>query len=256
MSKKNSKKQAAKKKAKKTTKKAAKKTTTPDPPTPPEFGVFQLDGSVFDLSSPVADTETLLIKRGDEFVMQLSEGLFRQAVAAGMLVEDMAALLTCGALAYALQEQDPPTGAGTPSAVEFPPELLERAKKKVGLTDVQIATYRTPELLKKFLDGVSPKTNPDARPKISKPAKPKQFDENRPDKFEFESRMEAKFLTMNRPQFDEATLQQELRKINRRYGAQKPVRILKDVNCKPVKGKNKDKQTANMLVTKFTVFMK
>ena len=119
-----------------------------------------------------------------------------------------------------------------------------------------IAVYPDAESLKKACDGISPRTNPDARVKEGKIPPPVKYTDKMPDKFEFESAMEEKFLSASRAQFDENNLQLELRKINRKYGAQKPVRITKDMNCNAVKGKNKDKQMARMLITKFTIFMK
>ena len=91
------------------------------------------------------------------------------------------------------------------------------------------------------------KSDPDARIKEGKPPVHPKFEENMPDSFTLESVIEAKFVQKNRSQFDESNLQAFLRNINRRYGAQKPVRIVKDISFVAKKYE---------LVTKFTIFFK
>jgi hypothetical protein len=132
--------------------------------------------------------------------------------------------------------------------------LYVRAKK-VGVSKEQMDSLTSDEARKAFLDMVSPKTNPDARPRQSKP-KPAEKFPPMPPKFEIESKLEAQFISQNRAQFDESSLQAELRRINRMYGPGKPVRIIKDMTFKPVKGRNKDNQGVKFLITKITIFMK
>lgn len=132
--------------------------------------------------------------------------------------------------------------------------LYKRAKK-AGVTKAQMDSFPDEEARKAFLDRVSPSTNPDARPKEGTPKPAPQF-EPMPEKFEFESKLEARFITQNRAQFDENTLQTKLREINRKYGPQKPVKIIKTMTFKPVKGVTKDKLSAKFLITHFVVFMK
>ena len=133
-------------------------------------------------------------------------------------------------------------------------ELYDRARKQVGLSDELIARYTDGTKFKQYLNGISPKTNPDLRVKAVKIPKPVQLEDNMPDKFEFESKLEVKFLGQNRAQFDEQKLQEKLRAINRKYGAQKPVRIIKDMDCIPVDGFNKLKQNAKLLITKIVIY--
>ncbi len=133
-------------------------------------------------------------------------------------------------------------------------ELYDRARKQVGLSDELIARYTDGTKFKQYLNGISPKTNPDLRVKAVKIPKPVQLEDNMPDKFEFESKLEVKFLGQNRAQFDEQKLQEKLRAINRKYGAQKPVRIIKEMDCIPVDGFNKLKQNAKLLITKIVIY--
>ncbi|MHC4387341.1 MAG: hypothetical protein ACYSX1_01905, partial [Planctomycetota bacterium] len=138
----------------------------------------------------------------------------------------------------------------------FPPELVERAKK-IGMSPEMIDTYADAATLKAACDKISPQTNPDYRLQQGEaPTTVLVSAEKMPDKFEFESRLEAKFMMRNRPQFDEANLQTELRKIRRRYGNVEPVKIVKTTTFKPVKGVTEDKLAAKFLVTKFEIFMK
>ncbi len=133
--------------------------------------------------------------------------------------------------------------------------LYERAKK-VGVTKEQMDSFPNDKARKAYLDRVSPKTNPDARPKEALSAKPAPQFEPMPKKFEFDSKLEAQFITQNRAQFDENTLQTKLREINRKYGPGSPIKIIKTMTFKPVKGVTKDKFSAKFLITHFEVFMK
>jgi hypothetical protein len=234
-------KKKSRKKPKQKPKKEKKPTINPD-----AIGAFALDGSAFDINAPATNIDGVLLKKGDEILMKLNIGLYRKAVAAEMSNEDMCELGDPDAIAAALAS--PPA--------KFPENLLIRAKKKVGMSDIQIANYKTPEELKQFLDSVSPQTNPDAKAKRSKPPKQKQHTERMPDKFEFDSKLEVRLIGVNRTQFDENNLQLELRKINRKYGAQMPVKVVKTVNYGVVNDVNKEKQRAKMLITHFEIFMK
>lgn len=132
--------------------------------------------------------------------------------------------------------------------------LYKRAKK-AGVTKEQMDSFPDDEARKAYLDRVSPQTNPDARPKEGTPKPAQQF-EPMPDKFEFDSKLEAQFIMTNRIQFDENNMQAKLREINRKYGPGKPVKIVKTMTFKPVKGVTKDKLSAKFLITHFVVFMK
>ena len=132
--------------------------------------------------------------------------------------------------------------------------LYKRAKK-AGITKEQMDSFPDDEARKAFLDRVSPATNPDARPKEGSPKPTPKFPPM-PKMIEFESKLEAQFITQNRAQFDENTLQAKLREINRKYGPGKPVKIVKTMTFKPVKGVTKDKLSAKFLVTHFAVYFK
>lgn len=140
--------------------------------------------------------------------------------------------------------------------ISIPTELYNRASKKAGMSDEMIATYPDAESLKRACDKISPRTNPDARPGEGVVPPPVKYEDNRPDVFEFDSKMEAKFISQNRAQFDENELQLKLREINRRYGPQKLVKIIKTTTFKPVKGITKDKLSAMFLVTHYEVHFK
>lgn len=137
------------------------------------------------------------------------------------------------------------------------PALIKRAKK-IGLNKDQIASYPDAESLKKALDGMSPQTNPDARVKPSTPPKPVVHAEKMPKekKFEIDSKFEQKFISQSRVQFDEANLQAEFRRINRKYGVQVPVKIIKTTTFKPVSGLNENKITVKFLITHYVIFFK
>ncbi len=126
-------------------------------------------------------------------------------------------------------------------------DLYKRASKVIGMPDDMIASYPNDELLKKACDGMHSKSNPDARIKEGVVPIGVKFEENMPDEFALESVIDAKFVQINRMQFDEANLQSFLRNINRRYGAQKPVRIVKDISFVAKKYE---------LVTTFTIYFK
>ena len=130
--------------------------------------------------------------------------------------------------------------------LEFAAGLLDRAKK-VGLTQEQIETYPTAADLLDALNAMSPKTNPDIK---VQPAtdKEKVIESDVPDKFEFVSKLERKFISKNRAQHDEQNLQAELRRINRIYGAQKPVKIVATTEFEADKDNN--------LCTAYVIYLK
>ncbi len=132
--------------------------------------------------------------------------------------------------------------------------LLERAKKKVGMSPEQIAIH-TAVSLKAYCDGIHPTSNPDAKPQRGVVPKMEPSNESMPDVFELDSKMDASSY-INRAQFDEANKQAELMRINRTYGAQSPTRIVKDTNMVPVQGKDEQGRTARMFVTKYTIYMR
>lgn len=133
--------------------------------------------------------------------------------------------------------------------------LIQRAKK-IGLSDEQIATYPDAESLKRKCDEISPRTNPDAQPKRGKIPAPAKYDDSLPDVIEFDSKLEAKFITANRAQFDEASLKDKLMFLNRKYGPCEPVSIEKVVDRKPVDGITKHKLAAKFLVTHYKLIMR
>lgn len=136
------------------------------------------------------------------------------------------------------------------------PDLYERARHKVHLSDSQIAIYPDVESLKAFCDRVHPASNPDALPKQGVRPKPVVYEKGMPDKIEFESKFERKPFATNRSQFDEQTLQTELRKINRKYDIHDPVRVTFDRSYDPVKGMTKDNRSVKFLITKIVVYFK
>lgn len=138
----------------------------------------------------------------------------------------------------------------------IPQTLYVRAKEKVGMTNEMMATYPDIESLKKACDRIHPKSNPDAYPKQGEAPKSVKYEDNMPDKFEVDSMMEAKFISQNRAQFDEANLQDELRRINRKYGAHNPVKIVKTTTFNQIRGMNKDRIACKVLVTKFEIYFK
>ena len=140
----------------------------------------------------------------------------------------------------------------------IPKDLYKRARKVVGMSDSQIVAQQDTASLKAFCDRVSPGTNPDALPKEVPTADRNQagFVDAPPESVEFDSKLEAKNMSCNRLMFDESSLQVELRKINRKYGARTPIRIVLDRGMKAVYSKNKDNKNAKMLVTHYTVFYK
>ena len=133
--------------------------------------------------------------------------------------------------------------------------ILERATKKVGLTVDRLKGFTSRQALVDALNKIHPASNPDAK---SKAGKAPAYSQHKPmeDKFEIESKMEAKFISQNRAQFDEGKLQEELRRINRVHGPGKPVKIVKTSTFKPVNGVNKKKHAVKYLVTKYTIYMK
>jgi len=137
---------------------------------------------------------------------------------------------------------------------EIPLSLFERARKKVGMTNEVIATYPDAKSLKEVCDKIHPKSNPDAYPKRGSAPKPVIYTEKVPDKIEIDSNMEAKFISRNRAQFDEQNLQAELRRINRKYGSQNPVKIVKTTTFNQVRGRNADRVACKVLVTHYEIY--
>ena len=133
-------------------------------------------------------------------------------------------------------------------------DLYIRARKKIGMSDAQIETYGTPELLKRACDGISPQTNPDIRPQKGT-VRPPLNKPPVPDKIEFDSKFVASGFASRR-QFDEAALQAKLRELNRRHGSPKPVKIVQTTYFKPVQGKDEVGRIAAVLITHFEIVMK
>lgn len=134
--------------------------------------------------------------------------------------------------------------------------LYKRAKEKAGMSDEMMATYPDIKSLKSACDRIHPASNPDAYPQEGEAPKPVEYEDNMPDKFDFDSAMEAKFVSQNRAQFDETNLQAELRRLNRKYGAHEPVKIVATKTFKQVKGMNKDRVACKVLITHFEIYMK
>lgn len=135
--------------------------------------------------------------------------------------------------------------------------LYKRASKKVGLSDEQIVTYTDAHALKAALNVMSPKTNPDIKIKaVTVGEQQKAEAKKMPKMISIESKIEVKMLSQNRSQFDEQTLQAELRRINLVYGTQKPIKIVKTVDFDIVKGITKDKLAAKFMVTTFEIYFK
>lgn len=133
---------------------------------------------------------------------------------------------------------------------------LKKRARKIGMSDAMIASYPDALALKRACDKISPKTNPDFRAQPGKVPEPVVYDKM-PDKFEIDSKLECKFISQNRAQFDEANLQAELRRINRKYGPQKPVRTVRTMSFKAVKGiDEKTKLSVKFFVTHYEIFMK
>jgi hypothetical protein len=130
---------------------------------------------------------------------------------------------------------------------EFGEDLYNRAKKTVGMSNAQIASYADADALLQALNGMHPKSNPDARVKEGKRPEIKVFEENMPDSFTLESVLEAKFIKTNRDHYDRGNLQSFLCRIRRRYGEVEPVRIIQDRNFKVVKRE---------LTTTYTIYFK
>ena len=142
-------------------------------------------------------------------------------------------------------------------SLSVPRGLYERAIKKVGLDDSRIVGFSDALALKKFCDKTHPASNPDARPQTEPdPGRVSGIIDSPPEKIEFDSKLEAQFITANRASFDENTLQAELRKVNRRYGTQKPVRITTDQAQKPVDDRNKQGVSVKYLITHYVVYYK
>ena len=139
--------------------------------------------------------------------------------------------------------------------LKFGKVLADRCKK-VGIPFEKVNAFTSVDELKQYLDGISPNTNPDSKVQPGETPEPKVYEDGMPDKIEFESKIEAQFIGGNREHHDRSTLNAKLRLMNRKHGTQKPVRIVKDENCVPVRDKNESGQTARMFITKFTVYFK
>jgi len=126
-------------------------------------------------------------------------------------------------------------------------DLYNRASKNIGMTDEMIASYPDAESLLKACNGMHKQSNPDARIKESVPPVGVKFKDNMLNVLTLESVLEAQFVQTNRVMFDESNLQSFLRNINRKYGTQKPLRIVKDMSL-VVKSRE--------LVTKYTIYFK
>jgi len=169
----------------------------------------------------------------------------------GLTEAEIIACETKGELSEAIARKDnAPITETSPLNKAF----IARAKK-LGVTDDKIAMYPDSDSLKQFLDMISPQTNPDAKVKAGVLPEPKVYDKGMPDIFELESKLNI-MEPKNRVQFDEANLQAELRRINRKYGAQKPVRITSDKSFNITRDKNKLNQGIKVVVTKFKIFFK
>lgn len=131
--------------------------------------------------------------------------------------------------------------------LNIPSALYTRCRKEIGMSDAQIASYSSADALLQAANGMHPKSNIDARVSEGKPPEPVKFEENMPDTYVLESVLEAKFIKTNRDHFDRGNLQACLRRINRRYGPQEPVRIVQDRSFVVVKRE---------LVTKYTIYFK
>ncbi len=130
-------------------------------------------------------------------------------------------------------------------SISITKDLYDRCRKKIGMSDVMIASYPDAEALKRSADGMHSKSDPDARVKEGVRPKQVKFPEMLKDVFTFESVLEAKFIKTNREHYDRGNLQQFLLLINRRYGTQKPIRIVEDKSLVPKKRE---------LVTHYTIY--
>lgn len=133
---------------------------------------------------------------------------------------------------------------------------IKKRCKKIGFVKEQVNTFADEAALVAHLNGISPNTNPDSKVQAGVKPEPAKCSDGAPEKIEFDSKMEARFMHQDRRHFDNGKLQAKLRLINRIHGTQKPVRIVTDVGCNPVQDKNDKGQTAKMLITKFTVYYK
>ncbi len=130
--------------------------------------------------------------------------------------------------------------------------LYKRARK-IGMTDNQIKAQSDAAAVKAFCDQLHPASNPGAKPKPGVVPPPVEYDDNIPDKIDFVSTFEVTFSSSARIQTDESNLQNELMRINRKYGTHDPIRILMDRDMHIVDGKNKAEQNAKVLITKYVI---
>ncbi len=140
--------------------------------------------------------------------------------------------------------------------MNVPQALYDRAKKVVGMTDNMMVSFGTVAGLKNACARIHSKSNPYAQPKLEVVPPAPVYEDKRPNLFEYNSKLESKFISQNRAQFDEANLQQELRRINRKYGPQKPVKIVSTMTFKPENGVNEHRLSAKFLVTHYEIYMR
>lgn len=133
--------------------------------------------------------------------------------------------------------------------------VYNRARKTIGMINEQIAAYSNEASLVAALNRMHSKSNPEAKVKSVEVPVVARVEDKLPDELKFESKLEAMSMC-NRVQFDENNLQLELRKINRKYGSHKPVRIVADKLNKPVNSTDKKNRMAKYLITTFTVYYK
>ncbi len=210
-----------------------------------------------------------VVKREDGTKLEVSKELYDRARSAGISHKEIGAYADAAALLLHLDNFSPLVLEEIPLP-EVPEEIevkdgetvlfkitkaiLDRTKK-IGVAFDSLKAHASRDALVEYLNKIHPVSNPAAKPKVAKvPA----YSQHKPmeDKFEIESKMEAKFISQNRAQFDEGKLQEELRRINRVHGPGQPVKIVKTSTFKPVNGVNKKKLAVKYLVTTYEIFMK
>ncbi len=220
------------------------------------------------IDAATSPPETVHVK-ADGRTLDLPRGLYDRACVAGLLSPQITAFPDVESLKAHLDKISPETGGGDPAsppapdtpppapetvhvesggcALDVPRELYDRCSKVIGMSDAMIARYPDVEALKQGANGMHPKSNVDARVKQGQRPEPAKFAENMQDSFTLESVLEAKCFKTNRDHFDRGDLQAFLRRINRRYGPQNPVRIVQDRTFKVVD---------RGLVTRYTIYYK
>ena len=205
----------------------------------------------------------VVVKREDGTKLEVAKEVYDRARSAGIAHKEIGVYADATALLLHLDEAyplDEMTDAefevkdGETVIYKITKAILDRTKK-IGVAFDKLKAHASREALVEYLNKISPATNPDAKPQRSKePA----YSQHKPmeDKFEIESKMEAKFISQNRSQFDEGKLQEELRRINRVHGPGQPVKIVKTSTFKPVNGVNKKRQAVKFLITTYEIFFK